>query len=74
MFRSFWKYSFFALVLNPPHPGDSGQTPALSIYLKFAGPTVQITRDLPGRFLGDEYSAPVEEKTNRSYWLLEFVL
>ena len=27
-----------------------------------------------GCFLIDEYSAPVEDKTNRSHWILEFVL
>ena len=43
-------------------PGDSGQTTTRSICLKFAGPTIRITRHLLRPFLSDEYSAPIEEK------------
>ena len=32
-------------------PVDSGQTPASSIWMKFAGPTIRITRSLQRSFL-----------------------
>ena len=42
--------------------GDSDQTQLRSICLKFTGPIIRITRQLPGRLLRDEYIAPVDGK------------
>ena len=40
-----WRFGQYSI------PGDSGQTPARSICLKFACPTSRITRHLPRSFL-----------------------
>ena len=55
-------------------PGDSGQTPALSICSKFAGPTIRITRHLLRSLLEWRIQRTRRKNNNGSQWILEFVL
>ena len=57
-----------------PYPGDSGQTPARSICLKFAGPTIRTKRQLVRSFLESRIQRTSTRKSKLKAFILEFVL
>ena len=76
--KTYWFWESYEIIhsdIRPMgFPGDSGQTPARSICLKFAGPRIRITRHLQRSFLEWRIQRTSRRKTNRTHWKPEFVL